>query len=192
MTLHGQVMVVCDATEPLLAAVATALAAEGATLVLLAPDAASLRQVAAAARRVGGEVHALPVRLGAAGSAERVAACVGDVAGRVDRLLLGGAAGSPAVAAALTAALRPLLQARPGGRVLGLLGPAEGLTTAPVWLADLRPALAASGVTVHQTAAGQAPLAANEPPWVSLLAWALGHEPLPGASTGSNDPPAAG
>jgi NAD(P)-dependent dehydrogenase (short-subunit alcohol dehydrogenase family) len=106
MRLAGQAALVTGASRGLGAALAGELARAGARVVVTARDEDALEEVAARARRGGGEVHALAADLADPEAAPRLAGAAAALVGPVDLLVHNAATLGPVP-------LRPLLDTEP-------------------------------------------------------------------------------
>lgn len=102
MELHGLGALVTGASRGLGRALALGLARGGARVAAVARDAAALEALAAEARALGGEVHALPADLGARKRPARVALAAQALAGPLELVVHAAATLGPVP-------LRPLL-----------------------------------------------------------------------------------
>jgi len=139
-SLEGQLALVTGASRGIGAATATALAAEGAHVILTARSAGALEEVEDAIHQAGGTATIAPLDLTESDSIARLASAVIDRWGKLDVLVmnaatLGSLSAVPAIdpaefarvltlnvsaQAALIAAFDPLLRKAPAGKVIAL------------------------------------------------------------------------
>ncbi len=140
MSLRTKVCVVTGGSSGIGLATARAWAGEQATVVLIARGEERLRQATDDVRAAGGEIHSIVGDVSAAADVDRIAAFVGDLAGRVD-ILLNNAGTIHQVmplhelpvaefdrvwqlnlrgAFLMTRAMVPLLRVRPGAQVINV------------------------------------------------------------------------
>src|SRR5262245_55472780 len=87
MEIQGRTALVTGASRGLGAALARALAKEGARVVLVARGAGPLEEMAASIRRDGGAAHAIAADVGDKRDIHRIAGEAAALAGRVDILI---------------------------------------------------------------------------------------------------------
>ena len=140
MSLRTKICVVTGGSSGIGLATARAWADEHATVILIARGEERLRQAVADIRSGGGEGHAVVGDITRIEDVERIAAFVGDLAGRVDLLLNNAGTNHPQMplhemsvaefdrvlclnlrgAFLMTRALVPLLRVRPGAQVINV------------------------------------------------------------------------
>lgn len=140
MGLEGSVCVVTGGSRGIGRVAAQTWAKAGATVVILARRKGPLQETASALRAAGGKVHDLVADVSVEADCERVAAFLSDLCGRVDLLFNNAGVVHPVKPVLelepsefdrvlstnlrgvylMTRALLPLLEARPGSRVLNV------------------------------------------------------------------------